>query len=115
MSGNEDDLEELREQRLQELQEKAEAQQGGEESQQAAQDRAKAQQEAILKQHLTDGARQRLNAVEMSKPEFAQQVKQQLVAIAQSGRVQGKIDEDQMKDLLRELKPDSGDFNIRRR
>ena len=118
MSGNPDDerIEELREQKMQELREQA----GGEgqqsrEQQQAAQERADAQQEALLKQHLTDGARKRLNAVEMSKPEFAEQVKRQVTALAQSGRIQNRIDEDQMKSLLKELQPDSNDFNIRRR
>ncbi len=116
MSGNPDDerLEELREKKMQELQDRA---QGGadEEAQQEAQERAQAQQEAVLKQHLTDGARQRLNAVEMSKPEFAKQVKQQVAALAQSGRVQGRIDEDQMRDLLKELQPEQKSFDIRRR
>jgi programmed cell death protein 5 len=117
MSGNPDDerLEELREKKMQELQERGQAQQGDAESQQAAQQQAEAQQEAMLKQHLTDGARQRLNAVEMSKPEFAEQVKRQVLALAQSGRIQDQIDEDQMKDILRELKPDSDGFNVRRR
>ena len=118
MSGNPDDerIEELREQKLQELQEQAGGdQQAQEEAQRAQQERADAQQEALLKQHLTDGARQRLNAVEMSKPEFAEQVKRQVTALAQSGRIQNRIDEDQMKSLLKELQPDSNDFNIRRR
>jgi Double-stranded DNA-binding domain. len=51
----------------------------------------------------------------MSKPQFAEQVEQQLVALAQSGRIQDRIDEDQMRDLLSELKPDDTGFNIRRR
>ena len=116
MSGNPDDerLEELREKKMQELQDRA--QEGGDaEAQKEAQERAQAQQEAVLKQHLTDGARQRLNAVEMSKPEFAKQVKQQVAALAQSGRVQGRIDEEQMRDLLKELQPDQKSFDIRRR
>ncbi|MFW5939699.1 MAG: DNA-binding protein [Halolamina sp.] len=116
MSGDseEDRLEQLRQERLEELQEQA----GGEEAQQAAQEqqeRAQAQQDALLKQYLTDDARQRLNAVEMSKPEFAQQVKQQVTALAQSGRLQGKIDEERMKQILRELKPEEKSFDIRRR
>jgi programmed cell death protein 5 len=120
MSGNPDDerIEELRKQKMQELQEQAEGggQQGADaEAQQAAQEQAEAQKEALLKQYLTDGARQRLNAVQMSKPEFAEQVEQQLVALAQSGRIQDRIDEDQMKALLKELQPDSKSFNIRRR
>ncbi|MFC7069430.1 DNA-binding protein [Halobaculum lipolyticum] len=118
MSETPDDerLEELREQKMQELQEQAQGQgQGDAEAQQAAQEQAERQQEALLKQHLTDGARQRLNAVEMSKPEFAAQVKQQVTALARSGRVNGRIDEAQMKELLRELQPDQKSFDIRRR
>ncbi|WP_435117848.1 DNA-binding protein [Halolamina sp. C58] len=117
MSGNpdEDRLEELRQERLEELQEKA----GGDDAQRQAakeqQERAKAQQDALLKQHLTDDARQRLNAVEMSKPEFAEKVKRQVTALAQSGRVQGQIDEEKMKQILRELKPEEKSFDIRRR
>lgn len=117
MSSNPDDerLEKLREEKMQELQEQAGGQGGNEEAQQAAQEQAEAQKQAVLKQHLTDGARQRLNAVQMSKPEFAEQVEQQVVALARSGRLQDRIDEDQMADLLSELKPDSKSFNIRRR
>ncbi|MFC6786534.1 DNA-binding protein [Halobaculum halobium] len=118
MSETPDDerLEELREQKLQELQDQAQGQgQGDAEAQQAAQEQAERQQEALLKQYLTDGARQRLNAVEMSKPDFAAQVKQQVTSLARSGRVNGRIDEDQMKELLRELQPDQKSFDIRRR
>lgn len=118
MSGNPDDerLERLREQKMQEIQEQAQGQGGQDEAaQEAARERAEAQTDALLKQYLTDGARQRLNAVEMSKPEFAEQVKGQLTALAQSGRIQNRIDEDQMKSLLKELQPDSKSFNIRRR
>ena len=116
MSENPDDerLEELREKKMEELREQ---QQGGgdAEAQREAQERADAQQEAVLKQYLTDGARQRLNAVEMSKSEFGEKVKQQVAALAQSGRIQGRIDEDQMRDLLKELQPDQQSFDIRRR
>ena len=116
MSENPDDerLQELREQRMEELREQRQGG-GDEQAQQAAREQAEAQQEAMLKQYLTDGARQRLNAVEMSKPDFAKQVKQQVLTLAQSGRVNGRIDEDQMKQLLKELKPDDSGFNVRRR
>ena len=117
MSGNPDDerLEELREQKMEELRERQ--QDGGPdaEAQQEAQERAEVQQEAVLKQYVTDDARQRLNAVAMSKPEFGEKVKKQVAALAQSGRIQGKIDEDQMRDLLKELQPDQQSFDIRRR
>ena len=121
MSGTPDEerLEELREQKMQELREQQEAGGGAsganEEAQQAAQEQAEAQKKALLQQHLTDGARQRLNAVQMSKPDFAEQVERQLVALAQSGRPQQRIVEEQMKSLLKEMQPDSKSFDIRRR
>jgi programmed cell death protein 5 len=114
MSGEDEELDELREERLEELQEQAD----DEEMQEAAEaqrEQAEAQKKAMLRQHLTDGARQRLNTVKMSKPEFAEQAEQQILALAQSGRIDGKIDEDQMKEVLSQLKPDSKSFDIRRR
>lgn len=117
MSGRDEELDELREERLKELQE----QQGGgdaeaqAEAQQDAQAQADAQKQAILRQALTDGARKRLNSVRMSKPQFADQVEQQLVAIAQSGRLGDRIDEDQMRQLLSEMSPDSKSFDIKHR
>ncbi|WP_248897882.1 DNA-binding protein [Haloplanus halobius] len=119
MSGSPDDerIEELRQQKMEELREQA--QDGGaggqsDESQQAAHQQAEAQKEALLKQHLTDGARQRLNAVQMSKPDVADKVEQQILALAQSGRIQDRIDEEQMRKLLKELTPDKS-FDIQRR
>lgn len=115
MSGqpDEDELEELRQKKLEKLQER---QQGADqEAVDAQREQADAQKKALLRQSLTDGARQRLNSVKMSKPEFAEQVERQVVALAQSGRLQGRIDEDQMKEILQELKPDSQEYNIRRR
>ena len=81
----------------------------------ARQQQADAQRKAVLRQYLTDGARKRLNSVKMSKPDFGDRVEQQVVALAQSGRIKDRIDEDQMRELLRELQPDDDGFNIRRR
>lgn len=117
MSGREDELDELRKERLQELQEQQAGGQGeaNAEAQEQARQQAEAQKQAILRQYLTDGARQRLNSVRMSRPDFAEQVEQQLVAVAQSGRLGEKIDEAQMKDLLREMAPDSKSYDIKHR
>ncbi|EMA28880.1 DNA-binding protein [Haloarcula japonica] len=114
MSGDpsEEELEELRKKKMEQLKE----QQGDDgEAQEAAKQQADAQKQAVLKQNLTDGARKRLNTVKMSKPQVGEQIEQQVVALAQSGRVQGQIDEDQMKELLSELTPDSKSFDIKRR
>ena len=114
--GPDDDrLDELREKKMQELQEQ-QAQEGAqEEAMEAQREQAEAQKKAILRQHLTDGARKRLNTVKMSREQFGEQVEQQIIALAQSGRLREKIDEEKMKDLLQELKPDSKSFDIQRR
>jgi programmed cell death protein 5 len=115
MSDNQDDLDKLREEKMQELRERKQAQEGDGEVQEARQQEAEAQKKALLRQHLTDGARKRLNTVKMSKPEFGEQAEQQILALAQRGQINGKIDEEKMKALLKELKPDSKSFNVRRR
>lgn len=115
MSGepSDEELEKLREKKRKQMKE-----QGGQQDDEAVEaqrQQAEAQKKAVLRQHLTDGARKRLNTVKMSKPEHGEKVEQQIVALAQSGRIQGKIDEEKMKELLKELTPDSKSFDIRRR
>jgi len=114
-SPDDDRLEKLREEKLQELEQRQQGGEAQEEAMQAQREQAEAQKSALLKQYLTDGARKRLNTVKMSRPDFGEQVEQQVLALAQSGRLRGKIDEDKMVELLRELKPDKTSFNIERR
>src|SRR6056297_56633 len=115
MSNADDEIDELRRERMEELKEQAETQGGNAEAQQAAQQQAEAQKKAVLRQHLTDDARKRLNTVKMSKEQFGEQVERQVVALARSGRIQGKIDDEKMKQLLTELKPETKSFDIQRR
>jgi programmed cell death protein 5 len=117
MSGDpsDEELEKLRQEKMEKLQEQAGEGGVDEEQLEAQREQQEAQKKAILRQNLTDGARKRLNTVKMSKPQRGEQLEQQIVALAQSGRVQGKIDEEQMKEILRELQPDSKSFDIRRR
>lgn len=116
MSGDptDDRLEKLREEKLEQLKEQ---QSDGEnaEAAEAQRQQAEAQKKAVLRQALTDGARKRLNTVKMSKPQFGEQVEQQIVSLAQSGRLGGQIDEEKMKKLLEEMKPDSKRFDIKHR
>lgn len=105
--ADEDELERLREEKMKELQEREES-----EAQEQKQ-RAEAQKKAVLRQSLEPEARERIQALRMAKPQFAEQVERQVVALAQSGRLQGKIDEEQMKQILKELQPDSDDYDIK--
>lgn len=112
---DEDDLDKIREEKMRKLREQAQAddQEAREEQQRAAEQ----QREALLKQYTTADARKRLNTVKMAKPELANQVEQQLIALIQQGRIRDgqEINEDQMREILKEAQPDDDGFNIRRR
>lgn len=109
MADDPDDIEEIRQAKRDQLEDKQR------EQQEQARKQAEAQMQQLLRKTLTAEARERLNNIEMAKPQFAEQVKKQLVALARSGRVQGKIDDDQMKGILQELQDDGTDYDIKRR
>ncbi len=116
MSGDpsDEELEKLRQEKMEQLQEGQEGE-DADEAREAQREQREAQKKAMLRKHLTDDARKRLNTIKMSKPQFGEQVEQQVVALAQSGRIQGRIDDEKMKAILKELKPDEQDYDIRRR
>jgi programmed cell death protein 5 len=96
------------------LQQQAGDQQGMQEELERQQ-RQKSQIQMILMQVLEPDARERLNTIKLTKPEFAGAVEQQLVALAQSGRLKNKITDAQLKELLRQLAPKKRDYSITRR
>jgi len=58
---------------------------------------------SILSQVLDQKARARLNTVAAAKPEKAQMVENMLVNMARMGQIQGKLGEDELKNLLEQL------------
>ena len=109
-----DELAELRRRRMAQLQQQAGDQQGMQEELERQQ-RQKSQIQMILMQGLEPDARERLNTIKLTKPEFAGAVEQQLVALAQSGRLKNKTTDAQLKELLRQLAPKKRDYSITRR
>nr|WP_320161523.1 DNA-binding protein [uncultured Methanoregula sp.] len=109
-----DELAEIRRRRMAQLQQQAGDQQGMQEELERQQ-RQKSQIQMILMQVLEPDARERLNTIKLTKPEFAGAVEQQLVALAQSGRLKAKITDAQFKELLRQLAPAKRDYSITRR
>ena len=109
-----DELSELRKRRMAQLQQQAGDQQGMQEELERQQ-RQKNQIQMILMQVLEPDARERLNTIKLTKPDLAGAVEQQLVQLAQSGRLQKKITDAQLKELLRQLAPAKRDYSITRR
>lgn len=96
---SDDELEAIRQRKLAALREEA-AQEEVRKKQMAE---VEAQKEAILRQILTPEARQRLTNIKMVKPQFAEQVEMQLIQIASSGRLKGRVTDEQLKSLLLQL------------
>lgn len=108
---SEDEIEEIRKKKLDELKEK----QGDQEELEKQKRRQEAQKKKILKQILTSEARQRLTNLRMAKPEFVDSIEQQLILLAQQGQLQGKIDDNKLKQVLKKAQDDKKDINIKRR
>jgi len=104
-----DELAEIRRQRMMQLQ-----QQMAEQEQAQRQQQVQAQIQSVLMQAMEPEARERLNTIKLTKPEFAAAVEQQIVALAQSGRLRQKITDDQLKQQLSQVVPHKKEFNIRR-
>jgi len=109
-----DELSELRKRRMAQLQQQAGDQQATQEELERQQ-RAKSQLHMVLMSILEPDARERLNTIKLTKPDFAGAVEQQLVQLAQSGRLKNKITDSQLKELLRQLAPAKRDYSITRR
>ncbi|HMK15478.1 MAG TPA: DNA-binding protein [Methanomicrobiales archaeon] len=108
-----DELAELRRRRLDQLQRQT-ADQQALDDELRRQKQVDAQIHHVLLQILEPEARERLANIKLTKPEFARAIEQQLVALAQSGRLKQKITDAQLKELLRQLVPQKKDWNIRR-
>ncbi|MGD0535416.1 DNA-binding protein [Methanoregula sp.] len=106
-----DELSEIRKRRMAQLQQQA----GQQQEELDQQQRLKQQMQMVLMQILEPDARERLNTIKLTKPEFAGAVEQQLVALAQSGRLKQKITDAQFKDVLRQLAPVKRDYSITRK
>ncbi len=108
----EEDIEEIKRRRLEQLQQQQYNAQAAQQEQARAEFEAKKQ--AILRQLLTPEARERLNTLKMTKPELVASVEAQLIALAQSRRLETKIDDAKLKALLLQLQPKKREMQIRR-
>jgi programmed cell death protein 5 len=108
--SEDEEIEDIRKRRMLQLQRRlAEEQQRMQMEQQVEQ-----QKQALLRQILTPEARQRLNNLKMVKPEFAAQLELQLMQLAQSGRLNIPLSDEQLKGLLVKLQSTKREIKIRR-
>ncbi len=107
---SEEELDALRKRRMLELQQRMVEEQ----REVQAQQQLESQKQALLRRILTPEARSRLTNLNIVKPEFTQQLELQLIQLAQAGRINIPITDDQLKELLLRLQSGKRDYKIRR-
>ncbi len=109
--ANDNELDALRQKKLQELQ--VRAQQEAISQEQAKQ--AEAQRAMVMRQILTPEARERLANLRMTRPDAVEQVENQLLMLVQSGRISQQIDDYTLRQILRKVMPTKREIKIERR
>jgi programmed cell death protein 5 len=109
-----DELERLRQKRAQQLKDQLESEESQSE-QQAEQEQFEEKKKAILRSILTPEAKERLSNIKLARPAIGEQIENQLIMLAQSGRLRQKITDAQLRELLQKLIPKKRDINIKRR
>lgn len=103
------ELAEIRRKKLEAIQ-----QQTGTEQEQAAQEQYDQQRQAALRKIMTTDARERLARLRIARPEFAENIENQLITLAQSGQLNTAIDDAALVQLLERLTPQKREITIKR-
>ncbi|AGB03929.1 DNA-binding protein [Aciduliprofundum sp. MAR08-339] len=106
------ELEEIKRRKMMELMQQSAAQENVEERRREEEEAAR---QAILRQILEPEARERLARIKLVRPELAEAVENQLIILAQSGRLGRMITDDELKSILSRLTSQRREIRIERR
>ena len=109
-----EELEKIRKKKLLELQQQKQFEESMEE-QEDQQKEFEEKKKMILRTILTSKAKERLGNIKVARPEIAENIENQLIMLAQSGRLESKINDEQLRSILQKIIPKKRDINIRRR
>ncbi len=109
-----DELENIKKKKLLELQQQQMLSEGAEDEE-ARKKEFEEQKKSVLRAILTTEARERLGRIKVARPEVAENIENQLIMLAQSGRLKNKINDEQLRELLSKLLPKKRDIKIKRR
>lgn len=103
-----DDLEKIKEQKMQQMQ-------GQQQGQQQQEEQLRKQMKQLASEILTDEAQSRLGNLRAAKPELASQIEAQLVQLHRAGQIRDEITDEQLKDLLKKVQESDEERNIKYR
>ncbi len=107
------ELEEIRRRKMMELMAAQQSGQAQEEERRRLEEEAAKQ--SILRQILEPEARERLARIKLARPELAEAVENQLILLAQSGRLTRMITDEELKSILASLTSKRREIRIERR
>lgn len=110
-----DELEALRQKRLQQLMQQQAGQQYQEQMQRAAQEQQINEQlDSLMNQVLEPEAKQRLVNIRFARPEFARQIEVLLLRLYQGGQLQRKLSDEEFKKILEKISSQKKEPTIKR-
>ncbi|KXB02596.1 hypothetical protein AKJ45_02720 [candidate division MSBL1 archaeon SCGC-AAA261F19] len=104
-------LDEIRKRKMLKLQKQMQEQ----EEEKEAKKKFEAKKKLLMRKILTPEARSRLANLRLTKPKFVENIELQLVQIARSGRIDLPINDEQLREMLKQLKKRKRSINIRRK
>ncbi|MCK5547733.1 MAG: DNA-binding protein [Thermoplasmata archaeon] len=111
MAENDEELEAIRRRKLGEIKQQQDQQQMVEDQE----SQMKAQRQAVMRRILTPEARERLGRLALAHPGIVDNVENQLMLLAQTGRIKGVIDDATLVEILGRIIPKKRDIKIERR
>ncbi|MDY6769874.1 MAG: DNA-binding protein [Candidatus Nanohaloarchaea archaeon] len=103
---DEDELEKLKEQKLDDLE-------GEQVDAEDREEKIRKQLKQVASQILTEDARSRLGNIRAAKPDLASAIEYQLVQLHKAGQINGKLDDDQLKRLLKRIQAEQDEQDIK--
>lgn len=103
VTSDDRELEELKRKRLIDLQNRAAQEQQMREGQEEEKKSAEKERQNIVKRYVTPEAYERLVNVKLVRPEIVDNVENQIIMLAQSGRLNRQISDAEVKSLLARL------------
>lgn len=110
-----EELEQAREKRKQEMMQRIQQQQLEEESQQTQKHQQEAMKNQVVKRITTKKARERIGRIRAADPQKAEKLESMIIQLYQAGRIQGKVNDETLRKILKQIKSQKRETKITRR